>query len=169
MYELRAYFFMNMYLSSIQQGIQAGHIIGDMAARYLKPGVEGTNDIQMMFYEWANAHKTMVVLNAGYGEEIHDLITFFRDPTNPYPWEDFRESEPALDGATTGVGIVLPSKIFTASKMIRDRELEPEEISNTGTVSVWTDGSKTDMHYNVAVSKWEFDLILRLNNYGLAR
>ena len=114
---LRAYFFGNMYVSSIQQGIQAGHVIGDMAAKYRTGGWDQGQDDT--FFEWADNHKVMILLNAGYGENILDLDSFFEGTNDnypeprlssyyegysPYPFAMFCESDEALNGAPTSFG-----------------------------------------------------------------
>lgn len=158
--ELRAYFFGNMYLSSIQQGIQAGHVIAEIA-------VKEVYDRESLFFQWAEFHKTMVLLNAGYGEEIHDLEKFFQNRQNTYPWAGFEESVAALDAAKTCVGIILPDTIYNASRLVREGVLDPTLIRTTGRIRYLDDEKEQEVDYEV--SKWEFDMIMRLNNYGLAR
>lgn len=161
---MRAYFFGNMYLSSIQQGIQAAHVVAEMYQRYV-PGFNDDACVQFdSLYEWAQNHKTMILLNAGYSEAIRKLVDVFNSPHNPYPWATFHEGQDALDGALTCVGIILPEQIYYGAKQIRDNWEVQSEISNTGKVR-WDFPEKREY----TVSRWEFELMLHLNNYGLAK
>ncbi len=171
--ELRAYFFGNMYLSSIQQGIQAAHTVAEMFSKYTWVTEDYELNIEptrIILYDWAEKHKTMVLLNAGYSEEIRDLTRFFMKPDNPYPCSYFEEGEDALDGALTCAGIILPDTIYGASAAIRNGLLLPESIEESGLVEyIGMDELGTELDISYPVSKWEYQLILRLNNYGLAR
>lgn len=163
--ELRAYFFGNMYLSSIQQGIQAAHVVADMFVKYNDPEQPGYHPL----HEWASDHKTMILLNAGYSEQIRYLIEQFDTPDNPYPWAAFHEGADALDGALTSVGIILPEYIWIGAKQIKESWVDMGDIMSSGqvTYSDWNNNMKT-VTYDI--TKWEFDaLICQLNNYGLAR
>jgi hypothetical protein len=164
--ELRAYYFGNMYLSSIQQGIQAAHVTAEMFTKF--PTQVG--DRAKMLHSWANDHKTMILLNAGYGSEIRELMKMFVDAANPFPYAAFWESEEALDGALTSIGIILPEYIWTGSKQIREDGFEAlRYIRENGRIE-WSPGGDTSKPLvRTDISKWEFELICRLNNYGLAK
>ena len=58
---MRAYFFGNLYMSSIQQGIQAAHAVADMFIKYSNENEPNYHPLR----EWATDHKTMILLNAG--------------------------------------------------------------------------------------------------------
>ena len=106
---MRAYFFGNMYLSSIQQGIQAGHVIAEFFVDYPETLTEKMSDAGKLLWTWAQDHKTVILLNGGYSENLHRLCEFFDNYENHlYPWAYFHEGKDALDGALTCVGIVLP-------------------------------------------------------------
>lgn len=166
--ELRGYFFGNMYLSAIQQGIQAKHCGDEMTVKYLDPN-EHIDPAGHMLFEYLRDYKTVILLNAGYSDELHDINKFFGSPQNPYPYASFSESKEALDGAMTCAGIILPAKIFTAAEMIRLKALDPNDIRHQGDVCIWTDSSKASLTDPLPVNLFEFELINRLNNYGLAR
>jgi len=159
---MRAYFFGNMYLSSIQQGIQAAHVITNIFTKY-DPGVDKEADI---LYEWALEHETMVLLNAGYSENIRDLLSFFDDPENPYPWSEFHEGEDALDCALTDVGIILPEKIYEGAKELRANPCAPTTLIEEGKLHLFTGttGAHTEEY-----TKWEAYLMNKLNTFGLAK
>lgn len=169
---MRAYFFGNLYLSSIQQGIQAGHCIADMFVRYddqITPGPQNN-----MLFEWAKNYKTMILLNGGYDSTIRDLTQFFEDLQNPYPWVDFFESDEAMNGMQTTVGIVLPERIYEAAAMVRKCRGGWDELTqylhNDGTRTIFqpSDAPVAPARY-WEYSAWEIELIDRLNSFNLAR
>ena len=170
--ELRAYFFGNMYLSSIQQGIQAGHVISELFVKYPHP--PAIRDSHLL-WDWAENHKTVVLLNGGYSSELLDIIQFFSHRDNPYPWTSFCEADDALDGALTCVGIILPEQIFLTSKFIRERTLAGAytnliaHINLNGKLLVPKDHSPTGEEILWEYTKWQFQLADRLNNYRLAQ
>jgi len=171
--ETRRYFFGNMYLSSIQQGIQYGHTVGRMAAKYRAWDQGGRPD--EILFEWLEKYETVVLLNAGYSDELYELLRIFNDPTNPYPFGYFQESKEALDGAMTCVGIVLPHKIYTGAQRVRTRDFDCsvqeflDEVQETGEILVWDDPKARTTQTIYPLTKWEYEMMLRLNNYGLAR
>ena len=137
---MRAYLFGNLYLSSIQQGIQALHCTTEMFLKYL-PHTEEAGPL----YDWALNYKTTILLNGGNSTELYSIRYHFEQEENPYPFAMFEESVDALSGAVTCVGIILPEKIYTAA----------EEIRN-------------DIGYH-RLSIWERELCEILNSCGLAR
>ena len=54
--------------------------------------------------------------NGGYSSHLKDLCRLFDDQTK-YPWAYFKESQAALDGALTCVGIILPDHIYETAKL----------------------------------------------------
>lgn len=106
----RAYFFTNMYISSIQCGIQSGHVIGELGVKYW----DDKTKVGDIFRDWVTNDKTMIVLNGGYSitlEEIYRLLDTQNNEHN-YPFAKFNESEEALNSAITCVGIILPEHIW---------------------------------------------------------
>jgi len=105
----RGYFFTNMYLSTIQAGIQCAHAIGRMAREY-----------NYIFNEWIENHETIILLNGGNCTDLDDLYdTLSRlikdlnyDDSNPLPLVRFHEDKRSLNEATTCVGIILPDSIY---------------------------------------------------------
>ena len=162
---MRAYFFGNMYLSSIQQGIQAAHCVAEMFMKYgaldreakSHQGCEGSQGHAILEH-WAREHKTMVLLNAGYSQEIRGLVEYFNMPENPLPWEPFCEGKDALDGALTCVGIILPEEFYEGAKEVREF---------AGPLGALT--SPTARYFKKLQPGWEQGMAIRLNNYGLAR
>lgn len=194
---MRAYFFTNLYLSSIQNGIQSAHVIADMFIKYrakknsIKDSTKYSDFIsdQLLLLEhWAESHKTMILLNGGYSENIRALSEFFQSKSNPYPWCTFHEGRDALDGALTNVGIILPEKIYETARMFRqfkylknvakDNSVNykngcPETLIKASHSlhikpnNIW--GIKTDNDLIWMYDDWEIELCEKLNEFGLAR
>jgi hypothetical protein len=153
---MRIYCFGNMYLSSIQQGIQATHVIAEMFVKYSSPDKESHYSL----HEWARSYKTIILLNGGHSSNIWSLIKFFSIPENPYPWTYFTESSDALDSAITSVGIVLPEKIYDTAK--RCGSISVRDMLYSQSNSGMSHGLPTNL------SEWEMDLIDKLPTYDLA-
>lgn len=109
--KLRAYFFTNMYLSAIQQGIQATHVVTKMVARY---PTQQSGEAFFIFHAWADVGVTTILLNGGYQSNIADVFTIF-EKIAPYfdlPFAKFYEEGDALNGCLTSTGIVVPAEIY---------------------------------------------------------
>ncbi len=105
---LRAYFFQNMYLTGVHAGIQSQHTTAEMFVKYnMKEGY-------LVLADWARYHKTTIVLNGGYASNLVRICKLLDNPENPYPWAYFKESEEALNGCLTNVGVILPERVFSA-------------------------------------------------------
>ena len=174
---MRAYFFGNMYLSSIQQGIQAQHTTAELFLNYPNPDDVQTAPVKeryagMLLYDWARNHKTSILLNGGYSSALHELVEKFANRENPYPWAFFNEGYDALDGALTCVGIVLPEKIYGLASALRGPEAEETEkfIREHGEwFSSDVPADPNDCSVPHEISKFELELALELNKYGLAK
>lgn len=158
-----AYYFGNMYLSSIQQGIQALHSTARMFVKY-RNSPEKLNIV----YEWAENHETVVLLNGGYSSSIRELNEFFENQENPYPFCPFYEGNDALDGALTCTGIILSNRIFDTASLLR---------KSNGWWNKHESGWRVVYTYNDMlmyspfddITAWEKDLIEKLNTFQLAR
>jgi len=149
---MRAYFFGNMYLSSIQQGIQAQHTTAEMFIEY--PDAPDLLD-------WATNHKTSILLNGGYSENLHRLVDSFAVEENDFAWGHFHESEEALDGALTCVGIILPAEIYDTAAFVRSARTREDRLI----VDKFND---TGVFEEELFSDFEIWLINEITNYGLA-
>ena len=158
---MRAYFFGNMYLSSIQQGIQAAHALAE-----IYEAVRGKRELGLQVKEWATNHKTMILLNAGYGENLHALVDRFTSPQNTYPWAPLFAEQAALDGAITSVGIILPGIIYNGASAIRLTSMEEVECGTYQNSKLLPEGLQPDFWKRL--TEWEQELVLDLNNYRLA-
>lgn len=110
--EYRGYFFGNFYLSQIQQGIQASHVIQNMTTRYNQ---FSSNMAAKMFSDWCKYDKTMILLNGGSQGDLKKLssrLSLLTNAGSRYPTGFFEEEESALNGALTCVGIVLPKRVY---------------------------------------------------------
>lgn len=107
--ELRLYSFCSFYLSSIQQGIQTGHAAVDLVREYNKYGDESYT---AMVNDWADNHKTFIILNGG----DHTGICAARNivEASTYPHRYFYESFGALNGLLTCAVVVIPEHVFNA-------------------------------------------------------
>lgn len=162
---MRAYFFNNFYLSSIQQGIQAGHCAVDLLLKYAPPSNSGghtsCHDVKQSIedrrrtlwaYQWARDHKTFVVKNGGDDDTMQDLLLFMDDVDNPYPWVAFYEpginSCPTCGDALTSICIILPEMVTAYAKEVRKGNPIPNDD---------------------ALDDWRYKMITLLNSTGLAR
>ena len=114
-YNMRAYFWGNMYLSSIQQGIQAAHVVGDMFCKY----TDNEFGAERALYDWAENHKTMILFNGGYQSKL-TVIEDALKANKKHAWAAFREEEDSLNGALTSVGVILPEYVYTLATQVRN-------------------------------------------------
>jgi len=114
---MRAYFWGNMYLASIQQGIQSLHCVSEMyikyADDYTSPSIDGYG---ARLHRWGRDYKTVVILNAGEMSALERVETLMASEDNPYPWASWRESDEAINGALTNVGVILPERMYKAAQ-----------------------------------------------------
>ena len=111
---MRFYAVGNMYLSSIQQGIQAAHCVGEMALKIL-----GNKYVS----EWLHTHKTLICLNGGNNKSLSDFYDLVRYQSQ-FPVAKFHEDEQSMAGMLTCVGIIVPKEIYEADitdPYLRDR------------------------------------------------
>lgn len=152
---MRFYGFGNYYLSSLQQGLQSAHVVGDLAAASVENGK--VTEKGKIFFEWAGNHKTMVLLNGGNAaslEAIFQKFSFFEKNGMHLPFAKFHEDEQSLGGALTYVGVVVQEKYYNAAAELR-RCADPLDFVN----------QKID---NEGWQQWEVEFINELNRYSLA-
>jgi len=105
---MRAYFFVNKYLSSIQQGIQALHCTHELFVKYNHQVFSNSEEKKMLF-DWAENHKTVIILNGGTNEDlitINNLIVNLRIPNTNF-------HEEALGNTLTCVGCIVPEYYYS--------------------------------------------------------
>lgn len=171
---MRAYFFGNMYLSSIQQGIQAKHCGDEMVVTYAPTVTDDgfvceDQDKYRQLHDYLTNHKTVICLNAGYSETLHDIYKQMGSSDNPYPYAKFHESKEALDGALTCVGIVVPDAIYETAAEVRSCRGygSRDAIKEFNEMGTWTQPEHP--HISYTFTKWQVWLINELNKYGLAK
>ena len=173
---MRAYFFGNYYLSSIQQGIQAQHCTAEMFVKYYSSDSAGHS----ILHEWAKNHKTTIVLNGGNSSDLENFLQFIREGEysnqHVYPFVSFNEDTQSLNQALTCVGIILPDVVYSTAEALRDKNNDvllarlTTDLALRGiAVLNW------DMHHQRSeekwfINKWELELITKfLNVCPLAR
>lgn len=116
--QYRAYFVGNMYLSSIQQGIQAAHVLGEMVSKYNTQSGLAHWILKM----WATEHKTIICLNGGNSSAITQAYELFKEAgeDRAYPFAIFREDRDSLNGATTCAGIIIPASVYDMSPALSE-------------------------------------------------
>jgi hypothetical protein len=123
---MRLYTFGNFYLSSIQQGIQAAHLIADMFVDHQVPSTERT-----VLYDWAKNHKTLISLNGGNHADLTEKFLLLRrlGAELQLPVGSFQEDDISLNRAMTCCGIVVPQHIYDFAA-IRVHVLQPDQDPN---------------------------------------
>ncbi|NCP98081.1 hypothetical protein GW796_08625 [archaeon] len=156
---MRFYGFGNYYLSSLQQGLQSAHLVGEL---FTQNSIGGSKSNQV--FDWAKNHKTMVLLNGGNSKDLQELFDFLNSSENPYAFAKFHEDEDSLGGALTYVGVVLPSFIYDLAYFIRTSSNDYEYDSVNEAIK------KLKPVLTVTkLSQFEFSLCEKLNTFSLAK
>ena len=167
---MRFYAFCNYYLSSLQQGLQAAHVLTEMS---LKARLKGGQYCHQ-YDNWASDHKTIILLNGGNDKDLRELLTFF-NMSNPYLYGSFCEDQQSLNGAMTCVGIILPENIYETVAAIRRGQLYFSNNRYTFDETMFRDDDETEKLWllknfiNMLSTPWELEMIKRLGEYGLAK
>jgi hypothetical protein len=103
---MRFYAVGNQYLSSIQQGIQAAHCLGELIVNYslVNPTVN----------DWLHNHKTIICLNGGNNARLEEFYDFLVRGSykNSHPYSFFKEDAQSLGGLMTCVGVIIPEEMY---------------------------------------------------------
>ena len=128
----RCYHFANMYLPALHAGIQSQHCLAEMFVKYQSPSHRFCPK-KTKLYSWAEFDKITIVVNGGMSGQLQEIVELFESEDNPYPWASFSETEFALNGALTNVGIILPEKVYVHDipKGIYIVKLQHNTISKT--------------------------------------
>lgn len=134
---MRLYTFTHFMLSSIQQGIQSGHVSQVIVHKHIDD--RKTSKPLKAIKEWLPA-PTIVCLNGGNSAEligIYNAIEYIGTVLN-LPWSDFCEDSESMEGLRTSVGIIVPPRIYQSAALMRARpegfesllpqDLHPEEV-----------------------------------------
>lgn len=152
---MRLYTINNMYLSSIQNGIQAAHVVHELFNKYDLSKMDGIDHKSMLqrekLVDWSENHKTMIVLNGGMTEQMEPMLPIIE--ASGLPWASFYE--PGIGNALTCIGIVVPERLYGA-------DLEQEYRYDWYSKMF---GAKTDRKLTVE----EFAFITKLKSMSLAK
>lgn len=107
--DIRLYTFVNhVYLSEKQLGIQTAHLVSTLGHKDLKE-----NGLKPSLYKtWAEKYHTIIMKRGGNCESLHKLITELKARDIPLLYAPFFEDKQSLNGAITGVGIIVPSILY---------------------------------------------------------
>ena len=144
----RAYFWGNFYLSAIQQGIQSLHCLGEMFVKY---GADH-DEREDMLYDWAEHHKTVVVLNGGDSNDLLHIAANMAVDENDLPWAMWQEDERALSNATTCIGIIVDEKIIANVDEVRSARKERRKF-----------------RFTTRLNDFEYWLVMQIANTNMAR
>lgn len=152
---MRYYGFCNFMLSSIQQGVQNFHVLGDMMVTYTTGERAEAYRARSVLHQWATEHKTAIFLNGGNAAGIRDVyehLCRFGQELN-LPYDKFHEDQDSLDSMMTACGIVVPTYIVDMMTVVRST---PD----------WTE---YEQKYPGPIHPTALDLALYLNQFQLAR
>jgi hypothetical protein len=134
---MRLYSWVVMYLEGIHAGIQTAHLQGEIHSKYhglvqndIKYQTQDNGFIPIgsafkstthskcldIYNEWEQDHKVIQVYNGGYSSSLrqrHDQLRKYGDMFG-LPYAQWHESQDALDGALTAVGIIVPEKYYNS-------------------------------------------------------
>ena len=135
--ELRLYTFVNFYLSSIQQGIQTAHVVHSLFTKYQSCEQTG-KPLKTMLFDWAQNHKTIVVLNGGANNDIREIMykmeCLQHTRIGYMPFEGFNEDDMSLGSILTSVGVVVPQKFYEARKVTPEGPYVYNGLDNSGSM-----------------------------------
>lgn len=157
MTNLRAYFFGNMYLSPIQHGIQAAHVVTNLLMKYpLLSDDESISEQVDLFYAWASDHITKICLNgksSAHLDATYSLLTKLSEHL-PIPFDKFQE--PGLDYCVTSVGVIVSDDMLVEDWEIVDRydlqQLMANQYSSLDLLEVYNDLKKSDLTYRTILT-----------------
>ena len=123
---MRFYSFTNMYTSGIHAGIQSAHAVHEMMTKYMS---RHDDPKYKRFLDWAHNHKTMIVKQAGYHSSLNSLYDELKESSAwlELPMVKWRESQEALNGATTAIGIVVPAEVYGLKYPLADAPTTAEQ------------------------------------------
>jgi hypothetical protein len=158
---MRFYSCGNMYLSSIQQGIQAFHCLGEMIVGF---GASIETKQAHIMNDWIKNHKTLICLNGGNNQSLTELYALLTREDNPgYPVAKFHEDEQSMGGMLTSVGVILPERMYDAVWVMPDEQYPAWE----GGEGRWfvNDG----LYPGTQFTGWEAEVLTAIKGMSLAR
>lgn len=111
------------YLKELQCGIQTTHVLGEMISKYYR-----RSQFSEVINEWANKHKTIVLLNAINADGVKAVLSRLQLSAENagVPFASFHEDARSFDGAITGCGFIATSEIAEEAQLDRDESVSPE-------------------------------------------
>lgn len=108
MYKLTpaAYIWTHGYLRTIQVGIQSAHVVAELFVNYQAHTARADED-DSLTYQWADAYKTIRLLNGGTGTMFEENFNEFQILCNTHNLEHAWFKEPDLNNIVTGFGLIL--------------------------------------------------------------
>lgn len=168
---MRFYSFTNAnYMSQIQLGIQTAHCIADMSQKYKNCEKNSSSyRREQMFDEWAELHKTIIILNGGNCEDLENLVDFVDNPENPYPTDWFYEDRASLNNAITCVGIILPDFFYETMGAFRTGLIKETQPGVFELSPFAGEELRLNVDFlNQTCSEFQLELMRRVMNYRLA-
>ena len=137
---MRLYSITNMYLSSIQQGIQTQHSTVELFIKYRIPAgttgiVNGATKPLAKIETWADLHKTTIVLNGGMHHNLVELLELMEGMVKEKGWDHIPFApfyEPGLNNALTSISIIMNEQCIEFMSQIRDTDAQSIERENIG-------------------------------------
>jgi hypothetical protein len=158
---MRAYFFCHSWLSGIQKGIQGAHAISDLVNV-----ASGGEDFMRIYSEWASNHRTMIFLEGGNQDSLHDWHTLLA--TQPHvipkknvpleeqrytmPFRVFREDKSSLNDCSTAVVVLVSTKICEAIDNYREMKRGGEQ-TETPEINSWLELNDWEREFVEKISK----------------
>ena len=105
----------NGYISPLQHGLQAAHVVTRMFIKYDRDFEE-----KQMIFEWGDS-PTKWLLDGGYQERLEEVYAILQILSDKIylPYAKFHEEVPALNGALTSVGFVVDTNKFPKTNGFR--------------------------------------------------
>lgn len=134
---MRLYTFTHFMLSSIQQGIQSGHLSQALINKHIED--RKTSKPLKAIKEWL-PEPTIICLNGGNSGQLRVIYANLEiiGSVLSLPFTKFHEDEDSMDGIMTSVGIVVPQRVYDSAQLMRTRpdgfeqmlpqDLHPEEV-----------------------------------------
>jgi hypothetical protein len=163
---MRAYFFNNMYLTGIHNGIQAGHALDQLWSSFTEHKGKLTKTAEAKFAmlrEFSKNHKTWIVLKHGDHEALTDLYKFMAKQTK-LPFTLF--VEPGLNHCVTSVVVILPERLYDEVASAVGRAASKD--GNLATTASRLPVTMMDEYFKREYTPWEIEFLRRKNACGLA-
>ena len=112
MSDFRAYFFNNMYLNGIHNGIQAGHALDQLWSNLTEMRGKLTKSAAgkfAMLREFSKTYKTWIILKNGDHESLSE---FYRFMGGQYTYPHTMFQEPGMNFCATSVVVILPERMY---------------------------------------------------------